>query len=77
MVKTKKEKKKKGNYYIHLEPIVFCLHCGFEHLRRQRNKVPAPEGSGLLTVLVCPKCDREGYVLIGDHRVRRIIKNED
>ena len=73
----RKKKKKTPKTYIHREPLVDCLMCGHEHLYRQRRKIKQPKDAPYLTISVCPKCKEEGYIMWGEHEVRRKVKEED
>jgi hypothetical protein len=51
------------------EPDVYieCLKCGLKHFRNDRKKAVPKEGAerkGTLSVLVCPKCGSQKYVLL-------------
>lgn len=71
-----KKRKNKHEYYYHYEPQVECLACGHEHLYRQRKRIKS-EDPKFLTIGVCPKCEKEGYVMYGDKETRRIKKKKD
>lgn len=77
MVRKKRKKKTKYNYYYIYEPICECLKCGHEHLRKQRKKIVSKDEPEFLSILVCPKCGKEGYVLIGDREFKRREKREE
>ena len=53
------------------------MACGHEHLYRERRKIKQPKDSPYLTISVCPKCKKEGYVMWGEHAVRRKIKDDE
>ena len=74
---AKRKKKKRNKYYTYYEPVVDCMACGHEHLYRERRKIKQPKDSPYLTISVCPKCKKEGYVMWGEHAVRRKIKDDE
>lgn len=66
-----KKKKNKTEYYVHYEPQIKCLNCGHVCLRRQLKKILVNDQKPILSILVCPVCFKEGYLLIGEKEVRR------
>jgi len=73
--RKKKKRENKHEYTYHYEPICECMECGNEHLRRNRIKFAPKDGSRFLIIRLCPKCEAEGYTLVGDKEVRRIKKD--